>query len=399
MATLRLTTSRVTKANGEVSIIIVVGHKGRTANIKTGLVVDASKVKEKNGSIVIVGDKHLTDLADRKFVQARTALFEIQTDGEYAISRIDCNRLRDLIICKLNPCEKERIEEKERRNNGIKHYFEEYMETLNKGTREAYQNTLNRLTLFDKDIDTRTFEEVDVKYLKRFEQFLMSNSKSANGRGIKFRNIRAVFNYAIDLGATSYYPFRKRGFKIESEPTRSRALSIEQLKQLRDCEKEEYINKYVDLFFIIFGLIGINMPDLAEVKQIDKDGYIRYERHKTHKWYSIKVEDEVRELIERNKGKEHLLSFFDTNHDYDQVAKQMQRALRKLGIDDGISAYYARHSWASIALNDAGINMDSISAALGHSSEMTGMSVTQRYARTRQSTIDQANRKVIDLVF
>ncbi len=59
-----------------------------------------------------------------------------------------------------------------------------------------------------------------------------------NSISIHLRNIRAVFNYAIDNEETELYPFRK--FAIEKEETRKRSLRPEQLATLRDFSGEEY---------------------------------------------------------------------------------------------------------------------------------------------------------------
>ena len=49
--------------------------------------------------------------------------------------------------------------------------------------------------------------DVDVSWLRRFEAFLAKTSRSANGRAISLRNIRAVFNFAIDEERTTLYPY------------------------------------------------------------------------------------------------------------------------------------------------------------------------------------------------
>ena len=57
---------------------------------------------------------------------------------------------------------------------------------------------------------------------------------ATNARAIHLRNIRAVFNKAIDeeVIGLELYPFRR--FKIEKERTRKRAVSLAQLRVLFD---------------------------------------------------------------------------------------------------------------------------------------------------------------------
>ena len=60
----------------------------------------------------------------------------------------------------------------------------------------------------------------------------------------------------------------------------------------------------------------------------------------------------------------------------------------------GVTQYWCRHSWATIAA-ELDIPMDTISAALGHSH---GSPVTNIYIDFNQKKIDDANRRVIDYI-
>ena len=59
-----------------------------------------------------------------------------------------------------------------------------------------------------------------------------------------------------------------------------------------------------------------------------------------------------------------------------------------------ITTYWSRHSWASLAA-EADIPMETIAYAMGHS---TGFTTTEIYVNYSQRKIDEANRKVIDLL-
>ena len=59
----------------------------------------------------------------------------------------------------------------------------------------------------------------------------------------------------------------------------------------------------------------------------------------------------------------------------------------------GISSYWMRHTWATIAAQ-LEIPKETIAAALGHG----GNSVTDIYIDFDRRKIDEANRKVIDFV-
>lgn len=116
-----------------------------------------------------------------------------------------------------------------------------------KGTIEIYNMTRRKIEYFDPRC---TFNSIDKKWLMRFEDWLKDGGMRTNAIAIHLRNIRAVFNYAIDEEYTSNYPFRR--FTIKKEETRKRSLTADQLRTLRDYHCEDYQIKYRDLFMLMF---------------------------------------------------------------------------------------------------------------------------------------------------
>lgn len=286
-------------------------------------------------------------------------------------------------------------------------YFQNFIDGKeNKGTKGVYKHTLDKIRSFDPDVDMKRFEDIDLKWLTDFETFC-AKTASKNARNIHLRNIRAVFNNAIDFGITSAYPFRR--FKIRPEATRKRSLSIEELRKLFDYPVEPYAEIYRDCFKLIFMLCGINTVDLHALKSITKDGRIEYKRAKTGRLYSIKVEPEALEIIEKYQGNNGLLCIADRWSDSRNFRHQLNKALQRIGEVErrgrggkkirtaefeGVSSYWARHSWATIAY-EIGIPKDIIAQALGHSD---GHDVTNIYIREDVRKVDEANRRVLDWV-
>ena len=236
----------------------------------------------------------------------------------------------------------------------------------------------------------------------RFDRWMAdAHGSSINTRSIHMRNIRAVFNDAIDNGITSAYPFRK--FKIKNEATVKRALHVEELRRLFSMDVDPWLQRYVDCFKLSFMLIGINLADLLT---LGKDSMhldrIQYHRKKTHRLYDIKVEREAMELIEKYKGRGMLLSWGEGRTSYRSFLMQMDKYLKRLNEgNDGslnfsvpLTTYVARHSWASIAAS-IDIPIDTISHALGHG---LGNRTTAIYIDFDMKKVDEANRKVLDWV-
>jgi integrase len=63
---------------------------------------------------------------------------------------------------------------------------------------------------------------------------------------------------------------------------------------------------------------------------------------------------------------------------------------------NNLTSYYFRHSWATIARNKCGVSNDDIDLGLVHSNKNKMADV---YIDIDYSLIDDANRKVLDLVF
>ena len=157
-------------------------------------------------------------------------------------------------------------------------------------TREIYATTLKKILAFDHKARSLSFSDVNKDWLSRFDAWLVPSCPSKNGSNIHLRNIRAVFNDAIDNEVTSAYPFRR--FKIRPAATVKRAVSVETLRAIFDYPVEPWQRRYVDAFRLVFCLIGINVVDLLDAAPL-VDGRLAYLRSKTGRLYDIKVEPEA----------------------------------------------------------------------------------------------------------
>ncbi|MCR5841977.1 MAG: site-specific integrase [Bacteroidales bacterium] len=245
-------------------------------------------------------------------------------------------------------------------------------------------------------------EGIDRKFLTALEDHIGGKT---NTIAVHMRNIRTVFNFAIEEGYTERYPFRK--YKIKTEETADRSLTAEELRLLFDYPVDPWQREYLDIFKLIFFLCGINMADLAKMPK-PKGDRIEFNRTKTGVHCSIKIQPEAREIIERYAGKDRMLSILDRYADHKDYLRHLNHALGKIGttfkagcprsgnpLFPDITSYWARVSWATIA-GELDVPERTIGAALGHSKSK---SVTSIYIRTdMRKKVDDANRKVIDYV-
>lgn len=291
-----------------------------------------------------------------------------------------------------------RVETKQKKKSKVisfTDYFKKYVfDIRTASTKEMYQGTLDKVEKFlspDGKMKPTTFEDVNCSWLKRFEMYLVDVGLATNTRSIHLRNIRKVFNSAIDenLVSLEIYPFRR--FKIKTEETKKRVLELKDfldIKNLKETDCEPYLMQYRDIFMLMFYLVGINIKDLVNLKEISK-GRIEYRRAKTRRLYSIKVEPEAMEILEKYKGKDYLVNILDRYHNHKDYTARMNKNLKKLHPE--LSTYYSRYTWATIA-SKLDIPKDTIAAALGHGRK----TVTDIYIDFDRNKIDQANRMVID---
>lgn len=287
--------------------------------------------------------------------------------------------------------------------------FENCIKSKHKeNTITSYSLTLKLMKMFDPKLGEKTFDDINVKYLQDFDGWLRDErQQKQTSRNVNFRNIRSVFNVAIDDEVTDNYPFRK--FKLKREETRKRSLTIDQLRLLRDYPCEEYLTIYRDMFMLMFYLCGINAVDLFSAKpDAIRNGRLEYSRAKTGKNYSIKVEPEAMTLIRKYKGKNHLL-FIADKEPYKHFLGKMSKRLKDIGpytrkgyggkktikpLFPDLSQYWCRHTWATIAA-ELDIPKETIAAGLGHD---MGNTTTAIYINFNQKKVDDANRKIINVL-
>lgn len=304
----------------------------------------------------------------------------------------------------------------ERRGNLVAYYEKTVKLRHSEGTIINMQRTLDKIKRFCEDPSNEfrikpellTFEHVTISWLYAFDAWMVDKGLSVNSRISHISHLKSVFNRAIDEELTDKYPFRR--LKIKKEPTRKRSLPIEDLRKLFSYNVKEWQKFYIDMFKLSFFLIGMNPTDMFSLGNL-VGGRAEYRRAKTGKLYSIKVEPEAMEIIERWRGEKNLLCLADKWKNPHNFCTQINLNLSRIGerihkpgapprveevipLFPDLSMYWARHSWATIAY-EIGIPVDVISQALGHSPTNT---TTEIYIRRDPKKVDAANRRVLDYV-
>lgn len=377
---------RATKQGEEAPLKIGINKQGSSAYISLGRKILPTQWDPKKERVKNRTDKNvIQSYIDTQKNVVSNIVMDLTKNGDTA--KLTATQIKNKVVAILDPTTTSK--------NGFYQRFLSYAETRTaKRTREIYLVTAKKILLYDKNIKSKAFEDINKDWLRGFDTFLTKSSPSVNGRSIHFRNIRAVFRDAMDNELTMSYPFRV--FKIKSEQTANRSLTIQELSVLFRYKTDERQRWAIDMFKLSLYLIGINVADLSTLKEVSSDGRIHYKRAKTGKLYSIKVEPEAMAIINKYRGKTYLLDILDRYQSIHTFTMMFSKILQSIPCFSELTSYWARHTWATIA-SELDIPVDVISHALGHSFS-SGAKVTQVYINFNLSKVDVANRKVIDYI-
>ena len=302
-------------------------------------------------------------------------------------------------------------------------HIQHLRDTGHEGNANSYQIALNSLVKFVGH-DSISVKEVTVQMLKGWAEWIASQDRITTGFAPHnyLSKLRAIHNMAKrefndeDAGIIRIPNSPFTHIEMPKQPVpEKRALTLKKMKALANLPRGEYdmrngtVNRYnlaLDLFMLSFGLVGMNAIDLYCCTDC-KGGRITYERMKTKNRradrakISIKIQPEIQPIVDRYRDptgervfKFHLMySSMDTFHH--AIRSGLKKVAEKLGLDE-LDFYAARHTWATLAQNDAGIDKWTVHTSLNHVDEVTR--ITDTYIKKSWEPIDQANRKVLNLV-
>ena len=285
----------------------------------------------------------------------------------------------------------------------------------NIGNAIAYSCAVNKLQSYVGK-DKLEFEAITYRFLEDFNTSMLADGIKVNSVSNYMRTIRALFNKAIKDGTLEarFYPFT--GFKIKNEKTISRALTLPEMAKIASLKLPENTPVWhqQNLFLLSFCFIGMNLADLLSLTRDNMvDGRIVFRRKKTHKVYSIHIQEKAKEILSYyltsspEINKDFLLPFVKQKNNPIQLKRAIQQATKNRNeslaklveqcqIKKPVTSYYARYSWANIA-RTLGYSKDLIAEALGHE---YGNKTTGIYLDHYDNTIlDSMNEKVIAAVF
>ena len=279
------------------------------------------------------------------------------------------------------------------------------MQTLGKiRTSETYAATLCSFRRFRKNHDI-ALDDLDSDMIMAYEVYLKNNGISPNTSSFYMRNLRAIYNRAVEKDLTPQrFPFKHVYTGVDK--TIKRAVPLKVVKQIKemDFSKNPSFDFARDMFLLSFYTRGMSFVDMAYLRKKDlQNGMLSYRRRKTGQQLYIKWEKCMQEIVNKydTSQSNYLLPiikpFRDINErkQYIYAAHNINRCLKIIGkelkLPIPLTLYVARHAWASIA-KSKNIPLSVISEGMGHDSEAT----TRIYLASLDTTaIDNANSMIL----
>ena len=291
-------------------------------------------------------------------------------------------------------------------------------------TARAYQTAVRRLITYNKGVDI-PLNQINSHLIKSFETYLKDKGQLPNTISYYMRNLRAIYNKAINLkhfvNITSDKPFA--GVFTGNTKTMKRTLSLGELKNLHSLDFIELLKaekplskKYVRLenlyfawrlFFFCFYARGMCFIDLAYLRRENiHAGVLRYCRKKTGQQIEIKITNELQKIIDsfanqvgcssylfpiiKDNGKKIRLQYENGL----RLQNHRLKSLSRLARIRPISTHVSRHTWATIGKQE-NVPLHVISECLGHTSEKTTLIYL---GLLDNSVLDQANELVASAI-
>ena len=272
-------------------------------------------------------------------------------------------------------------------------------------TSETYTATLKSFMAFREEQDV-PLDGITSDLMLMYEAHLKARDVRMNTISFYMRNLRAVYNRAVEKGLTPQNnPFRHVYTGVDK--TVKRAIPIKEIKALKelDLSLKPSLDFARDMFLFSFYTRGMSFIDMAYLKKSDlKNGILTYRRRKTGQELTIKWEKCMDEIIAKYPKNEtdFLLPIItmqsNERKQYDNALHLVNYHLKDISemlrLQRPLTMYVARHSWASAA-KAKNVPLSVISEGMGHDSEAT----TQIYlASLETSVVDKANKMILGLL-
>ena len=378
-----------TKKDGTCSVSFVLSHKGKRVTLP-GMVTLTAKETTKRGKIASLPKKKAVDDIIKSY-NDKLYDMELEVTGK----DVDAKELLRLII---KPKEDEL----------------EFFTFADKFIADNPKYTYNfkvMLRSLERFLHARRllFRDIDYKLLTDYCRHLGGHPCAQSGY---LGSIRRIYNEAMRVynnqyeQLVPYSPFNTFKVPRQRTSTQERVIGAEDLRRIYSFEGKGRAQLARDCYILSFCLMGMNTVDMYDEDPKVLGGKLCYHRKKTRgrredgAYIEVVIPELVKEIVERYSDSKRLFDFYRRYSTAADFNKNVNKGLHQLADVLGMNRfdfYSARHTWASIARNEVGIDKYTVNEALNHIDP--ALRIADVYIKRDFTQINIANRKVLDYVF
>lgn len=390
------------RKDGKFLVLIRITQGKQSVYSKTGLYVSKKQIHGKTGEIK---DQFVLERTNKTIREYEQALLSISTRELMSMPAADIKRFLEVT------------------DVGDIDYLAYCHNLIEKEKTTRRQILACAIVIIERDMSITNLPIIQFTstFLKRYKETMDSSDRSMKNstKNLYLSKLIAVFNQIKEEYNTDFVQVIKHnptvGFEYyPKEDTVRRSMDVTVLRKIfNQTGLSRIVQSRLDICKLMFCLCGINTKDLATMKKScydRKTNRITYNRSKTKEARadnarsSIRIEPEIQDIFEKHLAKDGDL-LFSFCHSADEVeyrnlkfslTRSLRIACNKCGIQENITPYWFRHTWATIARNKCNISKDDIDLCLNHvgNNPMADVYIDEDWSR-----IDAANRKVLDFVF
>lgn len=255
-----------------------------------------------------------------------------------------------------------------------------------KDSQERYDRFLR---LFAKWGRIRTFEDITENNIIKYDRYLDSQRLKPYSKWNNYhRFLNSFIIDAIKEGYLTRNPYNWLNIDRTQDTSLRKYLTPEEFHRIKVVELPTIsLERVRDLFvfqtYTCLSYTDLRDFDASEITEVKGMKVYMGNRQKTRKNFTIPLLKEPLEILEKYNGKLPVIS----NVKYNEYLKLVAQAA---GIDKPLSTHWARHTGATLLLNE-GIDMRIVSKICGHSSTKI---TEQVYAKLLDETVVDAISRI-----